>query len=571
MDIKPPILPNLPLPLLNVGATSGLELKLNQLLPAKIIETQILLNTLSVQLGEKSVSLQADLPLKMSPGQTIELQVSKLQPTPEFKLVSPPPASGQPQPRLTLLANSNTGSINISKTIITTAAAFVNNQPAVEAQRFTATVISVTPQKVTLMPTPTLAEVIGQTSQPGNSRSTTATNAPSVSLTTNTAAASLAAFPAPAAKPLVLDIKQLFVAASDLRGQLLSTAPVTQSNPQQVNQGVAADNLKPYQPVNEVASFHLKPQMPVELQLLTKTPVPTFVISLPKDNNIPTLVELQKQLLPMQIPLQPLLQHLQLLARPTLQQTGTVGEILQHLAKAILRDLPSKSALMDPAQLKQRVANSGLFLESKLLTLLKQPTLPPEQLMLPEDLKFKLNKLADTVKQLLALPQTGSDTAKNIDIEVLKQTLTKTQGALAKQTLEQLNSLPRDDSSKQNWIIELPFLNPPGTDSILLEIEQDQAASSESKPKNWSVSITISPPDLGTIHCKLTCYDGSVNSRFWSESAETVEKINGHLGYLKQQFEQKGIVAGFMEAHQGKPIVTDNQKQPPATLLSVKA
>jgi hypothetical protein len=68
----------------------------------------------------------------------------------------------------------------------------------------------------------------------------------------------------------------------------------------------------------------------------------------------------------------------------------------------------------------------------------------------------------------------------------------------------------------------------------------------------------------------VSCYDGSVNTRFWSETAETVDKINTHLDYLKAQLEKNGLTTGFMEAHQGKPIQTNSAKTATSPLLSEK-
>jgi hypothetical protein len=68
----------------------------------------------------------------------------------------------------------------------------------------------------------------------------------------------------------------------------------------------------------------------------------------------------------------------------------------------------------------------------------------------------------------------------------------------------------------------------------------------------------------------VSCYDGSVNTRFWSETAETVDKINAHLDYLKAQFEKNGLTTGFMEAHQGKPLQTHSTKTSTTQLLNEK-
>ncbi|MBS4051013.1 MAG: flagellar hook-length control protein FliK, partial [Methylomonas sp.] len=274
------------------------------------------------------------------------------------------------------------------------------------------------------------------------------------------------------------------------------------------------------------------------------------------------IVEALKQLLPIQTTPAPLLNQLQQ-AMPRLQADASVAETLKQLAREILLNIPNKAQLNQPDELKRAVTQSGLFLEAKLLELLSGKSDPS----LRDDFKLKLNKLIQQLSQELA-GQTQDKTKDNL--ELLKDSLQKAQGALAKLTVDQLNSLPREESPKQAWSLELPFFHGKYADSVRLEIEQDKAGGSENQQQNWAVNITVTPPGLATIHCRVTCYDGSVNTRFWSEAADTVDKINAHLDYLKQQFEKNGLSAGYMEAHQGQPKQTDSIKTPVANLLNEK-
>jgi hypothetical protein len=183
------------------------------------------------------------------------------------------------------------------------------------------------------------------------------------------------------------------------------------------------------------------------------------------------------------------------------------------------------------------------------------------------DFKLKLVKLIQLLNQEIG--NQNQDKSPEI-LELLKDSLQKTQSSLAKLTLDQFHSLPKEDNPKQGWTLELPFFHEQTADSVKIEIEQDKAGQSEHAEKSWTVSITITPPGLDTIHCKVSCYDGSVNTRFWSETAETVDKINTHLDYLKAQLEKNGLTTGFMEAHQGKPIQTNSAKTATSPLLSEK-
>lgn len=295
------------------------------------------------------------------------------------------------------------------------------------------------------------------------------------------------------------------------------------------------------------------------LQVVKPGASPTFAVLSTPINNEQKIIDALKQFLPIQASPALLLNQLQQ-ALPNLLTDASLAETLKNLAQKILSGIPISPQLTEPAQLKQAVNESGLFLESKLAELL----LGKQDVSLQDDFKLKLSKLIQLLNQELA---TQADNKS----ETLKESLQKAQSAFAKLTLDQLNSLPKDDSPKQGWTLELPFFHNNAADSVKIEIERDKANSSNNPQKNWTVSITITPPDLATIHCKISCYDGSVNTRFWSEAADTVEKINAHLDYLKQQFEQKGLTTGFMDAYQGLPAQTDSIKTPVPHLLSEKA
>lgn len=495
MDINLPLTADIQTTL-NKVADGGLNLKLNQVIDAKVVDTQIMLDTLTVKINNKTVNLQPQSPLTLQTNQTLKLQVVKLLPSPEFKIIaallpnsnSPdqPQTAGMPLLKLLNVPAPADPPLNQSRNQLT------------QGQQLQATVINLTGDKLTLQLPPAGA---APSQQP-------------VQLTVNTA--------------------QIVTA-----GRNFATFD-TQLNP-----------------------AVLKPGTPITLQVLDTGDSPKFSLTPAKLSSEQAIVDALKQLLPIQSSPAPLLNQLQQVM-PRLQADASVAETLKQLAREIVLNIPSKTQLNDPGELKRAVNQSGLFLEAKLLELLAGKS----ELSLRDDFKLKLNKLIQQLNQELA----GQTHDKTKDIlELLKDSLQKAQGAQAKLTLDQLNSLPREESPKQTWSLELPFFHDQSADSVRIEIEQDQPGGSENQQQNWAVSITVTPPGLATIHCKITCYDGSVNTRFWSEAAETVDKINGHLDYLKQQFEKNGLTAGFMEAHQGQPMQTDNIKTPITNLLNEQA
>lgn len=506
MDIKLPLPPNLPLAV-NKASDSGLSLKLNQVLAAKVIENQTMLNTLTLEINNKTVTVQAPLPIDIKPGQSIQLQVTRLLPTPELKLVSslplaqtaPNPVKDQDQPTLRLIHTTMPTPLTPTAKPMTSSDIQTVFAPGTKLQ---ANVIAVTGDRVTLQVT----------------------------------------LPAPSAQPIFNKPDSLLLTLDTK--QLISQSGISSSEPHQ-------------------AGPLLKEGVQIQLQLIQSGDKPVFVITPSGSDTEQKIVDALKQMLPLQTSPTPLLNQLQQ-ALPELIADASVSETLKNLAQKILSSLATSSQLAEPATLKQLVKESGLFLEGKLLALLQDKP----GISLPDDFKFKLSKVIVLLSEEIAAQTDGKSSAAQ---DLLKEILQKAQGALAKLTIDQFNSLPKEDSPKQTWVLELPFFHDGQPESVKIEIERDAPKKGESAEKNWAVSVTITPPELGTIHCRISCYDGTVNTRFWSDVAGTVERINAHLDYLKQQFESKGLTPGFMEAHQGQPAQTDYSKAQMPHLLSEKA
>ena len=192
----------------------------------------------------------------------------------------------------------------------------------------------------------------------------------------------------------------------------------------------------------------------ITLQVVKTGNQPTFTVTLPEtaaDSDDRTIKRIFKQLLPIQNPPAMLLNQLNQIL-PALATNPTVSETLKQLAAQILAAIPQLSEFSDPASLKQAVAQSGLFMESSLAA---QPPAKQPAANLPEDMKFKLLKFVEALKQEISthtLEKSGKAT-----VDALKDLLQKTESALAKLTLDQFDSLPNDESPKQGWILELPF------------------------------------------------------------------------------------------------------------------
>lgn len=236
-----------------------------------------------------------------------------------------------------------------------------------------------------------------------------------------------------------------------------------------------------------------------------------------------------------------------------------IPDTLKQLAKEILDSLPQRQSLNNSNQLKHAISHSGLFLEAKIAQYAKN-----NGLNLAADFKTILLKFQQSLKHQLKLKLEKNE--KSSEINLIKELQQKTENTLARMILNQLASLPKEENPRQVWILDLPFLHKDNAESVKIEIDRDQPDDYDEKQENWTVSITVTPPESGTIHCKISCFDKTVNTRFWSDKPETVAKISTHLDYLKVQLEQAGIKTGHMSAHMGIPA-TDIQQQIPSQSL----
>ncbi len=180
-----------------------------------------------------------------------------------------------------------------------------------------------------------------------------------------------------------------------------------------------------------------------------------------------------------------------------------------------------------------------------------------------EDFKANLLKFIQALKQELA-PQDEQQRLQ-VDLDLLKNLQNKAENTVAKIVLEQLMSLPKDDNPKQLWSIDIPFIDRQQAETVKIEIQQDKAnQQQQSGNSDWSVNITITPPELGTIQCIVSFRNDVINTYFKSRNPQTTELIKHNLDYLKSQLEEAGLTTGHMDAHD------DAQKTQPSHQLAGK-
>jgi hypothetical protein len=490
MDIKLPV--NLLTPSsLSTLMEKTLAVKIGQTVDVKVISALLKTEStaLLLKLANDTLSVESNQPVKLAPNQNIQLQVTQTSPVLEFAMVtSAAELKAQKTPLLLRLQ--------------TTAATL--NQPISEnktnlfdlpvKQPLAAKIVALTDDKIQLQVFPKNND----SKTPPKPSATTASPTPVlISLNRSDVKISKTASPQPSARQAATSATKLSA------GQTVI----------------------------------------IEIEANGNTPSVKLAV-LPAAMNEEKLAELVKQFLPKHEPVSALLNPL-IKALPNLLQKPSMPELLQRIAGDILQNLPPRQQLNESAGLKQAILDSGLYLEAKLTA-----STVDTEFTFAQDLKAKLLKLLAALR-----PEEISQAKFKIeenDQALLKYLQQKTENSLAKLTLDQLSSLPKDDNPKQIWTMSIPFVEHGYVDTVSIQIEREIEANqaSDNAKDHWNVTLTLNPPGLGLVQCHLTYRNQTLNTVFRSERPQTRALISQHIDFLIQQFEQAGLKTGLITIHE---------------------
>jgi hypothetical protein len=516
MDIK------LPVNLLNSSALTKLvenplSLKVGQKLDVKVISTLLKteINTIALKLANSTINVQSNQAIELAPGQELQIQVTKVSPMLEFAIIFSTPD---------LKRQAIASDLRLKLITTTTDKHDTDSIPESSLplkQPLAAKIIALTGSKIQLQ---VFTETPTSTKQQNAAESGTT-------------------------KP--------FIMVTIDRSQLLAPKTTTTNPPTLAAISTSTQETR--------TATDFKIGQPVILEISTTGTKPAYKISVAPPPDIEQKVnEFIKQFLPKHEASPALLNQL-IKELPQLVKNNSVSETLQRVATQILQNLPKRQQLNDSARLKQVFVNSGLFLEAKMPDLKEKPELTIEQ-----DFKANLLKLVDALKKEVASP--GKTEAQDTELATLKNLLQKTENNVAKLSLDQLVSLPKEDNAKQIWTMELPFVDRGSADTVNIQIERDKDTNNQtSENDNWSVMITINPPGLGTIQCKLAYHNEAINTYFRSQQLETTELISQHLEHLKNQLEAAGLKPGVMSIQPGLQPIKSNYQLAKNTLFDEKA
>jgi len=140
--------------------------------------------------------------------------------------------------------------------------------------------------------------------------------------------------------------------------------------------------------------------------------------------------------------------------------------------------------------------------------------------------------------------------------------IAETEGAIARQTLLQVASLPdrvdapgaRPDTSGPRWNFEIPFATPQGTAMAQFEISRDGGGGEvEAAKRVWRARFSLNVEPAGPVHALITFAGERTSVRMWAERPATAAQLRAGAGELSQALSRADLVPGDIVIRDGTP------------------
>lgn len=228
----------------------------------------------------------------------------------------------------------------------------------------------------------------------------------------------------------------------------------------------------------------------------------------------------------------------------TLQPAQTGGNDLKAALQTLKDALTNWIASEEGADPKAAAARPATPLATP-LQIPQRATLPPP------------HRLAQTVPQA-PLPASLPDEASAR--EAAQHLLSKTDGALARQTLLQIASLPEDqnalrpEQSAPRLTLDIPLLTPQGTGVVQLRIEQE--ASKRKGPDIrplWRANFSIDLEPIGPVHASIALFGERAAVTLYAERDDSAQMLREGLPILEAGLNDAALEAGELRCRAGAP------------------
>jgi Flagellar hook-length control protein FliK len=140
--------------------------------------------------------------------------------------------------------------------------------------------------------------------------------------------------------------------------------------------------------------------------------------------------------------------------------------------------------------------------------------------------------------------------------------IAETDGAIARQTLLQVASLPdrvdgtaaRPDTSGPRWNFEIPFATPQGTAMAQFEISRESGGEVEAAKRVWRARFSLNVEPAGPVHALISFAGDRTSVRMWAERPATAAQLRAGAAELSQALSRADLVPGDIVIRDGAPL-----------------
>jgi hypothetical protein len=142
--------------------------------------------------------------------------------------------------------------------------------------------------------------------------------------------------------------------------------------------------------------------------------------------------------------------------------------------------------------------------------------------------------------------------------------LADTDGAIARQTLLQVASLPGQtdattaqvDPAAPRWNFEIPFATPQGTAMAQFEISRDGGNEVEAAKRVWRARFSLDVEPAGPVHALVSLSGDRTSVRMWAERPATAAQLRAGAAQLSQALSKAELQPGDIVIRDGAPVQT---------------
>jgi Flagellar hook-length control protein FliK len=250
-------------------------------------------------------------------------------------------------------------------------------------------------------------------------------------------------------------------------------------------------------------------------------------------------------------------------ANPVISTASTPADALRAAASAAALNLLQEAVQAGPLTAGNQ--SGFVFENSQLVSLL--PALTGARLLKIDDAEFaRSNVPPPPISGALpaAQPVMAAKLVSNSSSETaMHHLLADTDGAIARQTLLQVASLPdrvdaataRLDHAGPRWNFEIPFTTPQGTAMAQFEISRHGSGGNETEAAKrvWRARFSLDVEPAGPVHALVSLSGERTSVRIWAERPATTARLRAGAAQLSQALSKAELQPGDIVIRDGTP------------------